>query len=371
MKSNYRFWIFYTAAWLLYAASLGAVFVGVGNQFGFPLLLQIFCNVAPAFLLGIGVVFLCRKLSWSRRQTALFISIHLICWVLYSFLWIFLTLFDLSVLNYLNKGIWTFVVWDKYGSQWQIFTGLMAYLTIASSVYVGETNANLQLETRRNAELELRAVRAEAARNQAELVALRSQLNPHFLFNTLHSLMALVRTDAGKAEEAIERFALMLRYVLQSQAENRSNETDVTFADEWRFVQNYLELEKLRLGERLKIETNVEDESLNFKMPAFTVQPMIENAIKHAIAPNKNGGTINIAAHVSDGKLNVEISDSGRSASVEKTASSDGLGLRLVRESLAARFGGEAEFNYQITPEKSFKVSVIIPKTIGSGGNTK
>ena len=353
---------------MLYAASLGAVFVGVGNRFDFSLLLQILCNVAPAFLLGIGVVFLCRKLSWNRRQTAIFIGVHLIGIFLYSFLWIFLTLFDLSVLNYSQSGVWNFVVWDKYGAQWQIFTGLMAYLTMASAVYVGETNANLQLETERNAQLELRAVRAEAARNQAELFALRSQLNPHFLFNTLHSLMALVRSDAGKAEEAIERFALLLRYVLQSQAENRADKIDVTFAEEWQFIQNYLELEKLRLGERLKIEIDIEDKALNCEMPAFSVQPIIENAIKHAVAPNKNGGRIKIFARVLNGKLNVEIADDGTGANVEKIESSEGLGMRLVRESLAARFGDKAEFNYKIGADKGFTVSIIIPQTADGNG---
>lgn len=368
--SNTRFWLFYTAAWLLYAVSLGILFIGVGYQANLNLLVQISGNVAPAFLLGIGIVFVCRRLIWNDRSKPLFILIHLIYLLLFPVCWTFLTLLNFSVLNFLKNGTWNFVTWDKYGLQWQFFIGLMAYLTIASAVYVGETNANWQTEIKRSAELELRAARAEAARNQAELVALRAQLNPHFLFNTLHSLMALVRTDASKAEEAIERFALMLRYVLQAQIENRAPETDATFADEWRFIQNYLDLESLRLGNRLKVEADIENEALNFKLPAFIVQPLVENAIKHAVAPQKDGAKICIKAQVFGERLRVEVSDDGKGANVGEVGASDGLGLRLVRESLAARFGKAASFDYQSAPGKGFAVSLEIPKRADGNGNS-
>lgn len=370
MNTNRRFWFFYTLAWLFYAASLGAVFVGVGFPIEPGLLIQVFGNVAPAFLLGIGVAYLCRRLIWKNRKTPSFILAHFVSLLLFPLLWTFLTLLGFSVFNFVKSGVWNFVTWDKYALQWQFFSGLMAYLTIASAVYVGEANDNLQAEISRNAELEIRAARAEAARNQAELVALRAQLNPHFLFNTLHSLIALVRSDANKAEEAIERFALMLRYVLQAQkSENREDKIDVTFADEWRFVENYLELETLRLGDRLKIETDIENRALNFKVPAFTVQPIIENAIKHAIAPNKYGGKISVAARVSGDNLNIEITDDGKGGSGEEIESSNGLGLRLVRESLAARFGDASNFDYQTAPGRGFKVSIKIPKKINGNKN--
>lgn len=253
--------------------------------------------------------------------------------------------------------------------QWQFISGLMAYLTIASAVYIGEATDNLQAEIRRSAELEIRAARAEAARNQAELVALRAQLNPHFLFNTLHSLIALVRNDADKAEEAIEKFAQMLRYVLQAQAENPTNETDVAFADEWRFIQNYLELERLRLGDRLKVEAGIEQETLSFKLPAFSVQPLVENAIKHAVAASRDGGTISLTARVSGERLRIEIADDGNGANSEKIAASGGLGLRLVRESLAARFDGKASFAYQTAPGAGFIVTIEIPRSANERGN--
>jgi sensor histidine kinase YesM len=263
--------------------------------------------------------------------------------------------------------VWKFAQWDKFAILWQLFNGVAAYLTIVSSVYVKQTGENLQIEERRNAELQIRAVRAEAARASAELAALRARLNPHFLFNTLHSLMALVRSDTETAEEAIERFALMLRYVLQSQDEKQTVETDVTFAEEWNFVCNYLELERLRLGDRLRLRTEIEPAALLYRLPAFSLQPIVENAVKHAIAPRARGGQIRVMARSEKDNLIIEVSDDGACKSTGNEQNNNGLGLRLVRESLAARFGSAARLTIETAPNEGFKVSMTIPRTKPSG----
>ncbi len=333
MKKSRRFWLLYCAVWLAYGVSLAAVFVRIGYRFDINLLLTVLCNVLPAFLLGVGVVIICRRLTWSARRQPRFTLIHIFLLILFAVSWCFFTLLDLSLLMFIQRGVWNFIRWDNFATQWQLFSGVMAYMTLVSSAYVKQINENLQIEERRSAELQIRAVRAEAARSQAELAALRTQLNPHFLFNTLHSLMALVRTDANTAEEAIERFALMLRYVLQSQNEKQTIATDVTFADEWNFVQNYLELERLRLGERLKLTTEIEPAALTYHLPAFSLQPIVENAVKHAIAPRARGGQIRITAHSDKDNLVIEVSDDGTGKSNGNAPNNNGLGLRLVRES--------------------------------------
>lgn len=371
-KKNYQFWIFYAAAWSLYAASLGAVFVGVGNRLDFNLPLTILCNVAPAALLGLLVFQICEKLNWNERERPKFILIHFFSLLLFTISWCFLTLLCLSVLSSVQRGAWVFVRWDNFALLWQLFSGVMIYLTIASAVYVKQTGESLRIEERRNAELEIRAVRAESARASAELAALRAQFNPHFLFNTLHSLMALVRTDAEAAEAAIEQFAAMLRYVLHSQQEDRTVSADVTFAEEWNFVQNYLELERLRLGERLHLTTKIEPVALGFYLPAFTLQPIVENAVKHAIAPRSKGGRLCITAQTdSDNNLIIEVSDDGTTSNlIGGKQNNNGLGLRLVRESLAARFGSAARLKTELVPNEGFKVLITIPKTNSSGVNS-
>ena len=371
-KHKYQFWLFYSAAWTAYAASLGAVFVGIGNRFDANLLVTILCNVLPAALLGALVVKICRKLKWSERGKLQFVLIHILSLILYAALWCFLTLLDLSIVSSVQRGSWFFVRWDAFALQWQLFSGVMAYATIASAVYVRQINENLQAEERRSSELRLRAVRAEAARASAELSALRSQLNPHFLFNTLHSLMALVRTDADTAEAAIERFAAMLRYVLQSQTESRTPATDVTFGEEWNFVCNYLELERLRLGERLKLTTEIEPAALEYRLPAFSLQPIVENAVKHAISPRASGGQICVTARSDKENLIIKVSDDGAATAGKSNGgeqSNNGLGLRLVRESLAARFGSAAGLATESVPNEGFKVLITIPKTNSSGEN--
>ncbi len=367
MKMSRQFWLLYCAGWLAYGLSLAAVFVGVGYSFDFVLPLTVICNVAPAFLLGVVVVLISRKLTWSGRNQPHFALIHIFLLILFAVSWCFLTLLDLSLLSFIQYRVWKFIQWDKFAILWQLFNGAAAYMTIVSSVYVKQTGENLQIEERRNAELQIRAVRAEAARASAELAALRAQLNPHFLFNTLHSLMALVRSDAETAEEAIERFALMLRYVLQSQDGKQTVETDVTFAEEWNFVCNYLELERLRLGERLRLTTEIEPAALLYRLPAFSLQPIVENSIKHAIAPRARGGQIHVAARSEKDNLIIEVSDDGTCKSTGNEQNNNGLGLRLVRESLAARFGSAAHLTTETKPNEGFKVSMTIPRTKPSG----
>lgn len=358
---NYQFWIYYAAAWLFYAFSLGAVFVAQGGPLGANLLASVFCNVAPAISLGVLAVRFAQKCRWSERKKVWLTFVHILAGLLFAASWCFVNLIFLSVWISYRDGAWQFNWLGNYALQWQMLSGLMAYLTIVSSVYVGQVNQSLQAEERRNAELEMRAIRAESARRQAELSALRAQLNPHFLFNTLHTLMALVRTDANAAEKAIERFALMLRYVLQSQSVEKSGRLDVLFADEWEFIQNYLELENLRLGARLKTISNIAPDALDCRLPAFLLQPLVENSVKWAISPRAVGGEIRINARVENDFLKITVKDDGAGADRENALNAKGFGLRLIREILATRYGEAANLSIETAPNKGFAANLTIP----------
>lgn len=370
-----RFWFFYAAGWLAYGVCLAAVFLGFGIKFDLRLIVQCLCSAVPPALFGLPVLALCEKLRWARRGRIAFFPIHLSALVVFSIAWCLSTLFLLSLLSYSASGRWIFGWWDNLALLWQLFSGAMAYLTIASAGYVRQINQSLRLEEQRSAELELRTERAEAARNQAQLAALRAQLNPHFLFNTLHSLMALIRSDTEMAEEAVERFAAMLRYVLHSHDEKSAAGADVQFSEEWNFVRNYLELERLRLGERLDLETSIEPAALNFQLPAFTLQPIVENAVRHSIAARAQGGKLFIAARIDErGDLSLEVTDDGPATKsdrqfelhtnqtpAENGNGSSGFGLRLVRETLAARYGDEAALTIAPERSKNFTVRITIP----------
>lgn len=203
---------------------------------------------------------------------------------------------------------------------------------------------------------EVAAARAEAQAVQAQLRALRAQLNPHFLFNSLHSLSALVRHDPAVAEQAIEHLGDMLRYALDENAAE-----DLPLADEWRFVQHYLALEQLRLGDRLRLSVDIEPDALDVNVPCFALQPLVENAVRHAVAPRPSGATVRISARLMDGALVIRVADDGPGADREATGRATGLGLRALARRLEARYGGRAGFLINTAPGAGFAVTLSVP----------
>ncbi|MEW6269589.1 MAG: histidine kinase [Thermodesulfobacteriota bacterium] len=200
----------------------------------------------------------------------------------------------------------------------------------------------------------------ELAAAQAELHALRARLDPHFLFNTLHSLGVLVREDRGLAEEALDQFGELMRYVLRT---SRAGE-DVPLADEIDFVRSYLALEKLRLGDRLRVVEDLDDDALDCSVPPLLVQPLIENAIRHGIAPLRRGGTVELSARHEGGTLTIRVRDDGAGCDAASVARSAGLGLDAVARQLAARFPAEHRFAAGPRPEGGFEVQLSLPASV-------
>lgn len=133
-------------------------------------------------------------------------------------------------------------------------------------------------------------------------------------------------------------------------------------SDELAFVETYLALEALRLGDRLRIEHRVDPDALDCFVPALTLQPLVENAIRHAIAPRAAGGTLTIAAWIApDGALQLEVRDDGPGADPRAIAGSAGIGLRLVRQRIETRYRGDAAFEIETAPGAGFAVRVRGP----------
>lgn len=372
-KRGFRFWLVYALAWLPYTASYVVVFIQQGASLSASIY-DALSNVIPAAALGVGVLWLCRRLPWSHYRRPWFFPLHVTLAVLYAVLWVSGVSLIFTIWTSIQRGALNLVFLQSYALQWEFFSGLMIYATLASLGYVLQISASLREEERRTKEIELRAARAEALQTQAELSALRAKLNPHFLFNTLHTLMALMREDRAEAEAAIERFNSMLRYILRRQV-NGDNGTvgssQTTFADEWRFVTDYLSLEQLRLGDRLTVETSIEPEALDALLPPLSLQPLIENAIKHGVAPRASGGTISIKASISDSVLIVSVSDDGCGATRDEIDESAGLGLRLIDKTLSTQYEGLAQFSIETSPHEGFKVQLRIPQAIDEPALTR
>jgi hypothetical protein len=309
-------------------------------------------GVIPAALLGVGVVAICDRLSWSRKRRVRFVSTHVVLGVLYYEVWMtVLRIFhglEQRIENGASPGSGASAASFDAG----IITGLMIYATIASIIYAIRAMDRLRAEEARVTEL-------EGLRTRAELETLRAQLNPHFLFNTLHSLMTLVRHDAKAAEDALEKLATLLRHTLMTSSQTK----DVALRDELDFVRNYLSLERLRLGNRLQVEEAVEEEALNCALPPFTLQPLVENSIKHAIGSQSQGGILRIRANRHDSVLRLEVLDNGPGANIEDFANSDGSGLRIAKQRLTARYNGRAKFQIATRPGQGFAVRMEIPQT--------
>jgi LytS/YehU family sensor histidine kinase len=232
--------------------------------------------------------------------------------------------------------------------------GIWAYGIIAGISYAIRISRSLR-------EKEAARARAEAARATAELSALRGQLNPHFLFNTLHTVIALVRREPQMAEAALEQFGEMLRYVLDV---NRAEQEDVQLADEMEFVRNFLSLEQLRLGDRLRVIEDVSADALDCVIPSLTLQPLVENAVKYAVAPRTSGGTIEIKASLHDSSLVLEVIDDGPGAGNGVEAGS-GVGLRAVRQRLEARYPNASSFEARSRDGGGFAVRLMLPAIAG------
>jgi two-component system LytT family sensor kinase len=196
------------------------------------------------------------------------------------------------------------------------------------SAQVGE-----DIERFREAELE-RLV------SQAELRALQSQIHPHFLFNALNTLYGLIPRQAAGARNTVLNLADIFRYFL------RAETSLVPFEEELRIVRAYLEIESMRLGPRLRTEILVEPEALSVPIPLLSVQPLVENAVKHGVSTSAEGGVVTVSGSVRDGRLHVRVRDTGPGFG-SSAAAGLGVGLANVRRRLELCYGPEARITVE------------------------
>ena len=359
-----RFWWVYAGAWLALAAVYAGIFVVEGRPPGVETVIAALANIVPAALLGVGVVGTSDRLRWPPRVWPLFVGAHAVLALVYAGLWFLGVGLAFAVVGVLRAGAWSFSFLTGPAVGWVLFQGTVLYAVIAGLSYTVQVARQLRVQQLRAARAESRAVRAEALRAAAELHALRARLNPHFLFNTLHTLNALVQRDREAASQAIERFAALLRYTLdvrEGSSDDGHGSDHVEFRAEWRFTLDYLALEELRLADRLRVLATVEDDALDVLVPAFTLQPLVENAVRHGVAPRPHGGCITLRASTRDDRLRIELSDDGPGAVPGTSVIVPGHGIDLVQRRLTARYGEQASLEIVTSPGTGFSVTVELP----------
>ncbi len=293
--------------------------------------------IGAAALLGLAVWRLTGRYVWPEQPPFSFYAMHLLVGSLFAVLWM-LPVFAAEALRR-HVGLRAIAQGPHLPASFAI--GLWIYGLVTGVCYAVRTRGRLRDQERLAAE--------------ARLAALRRQLNPHFLFNALHSLAVLVRNDAAAAQGAIEQLGELLRYTL---AETDADE--VPLSEEWRFTKTYLDLEQIRFGTRLSVTDEVAPETLSHLVPTFTLQILTENAVRHGIGPSAAGGVVGIRSSVRDGTLTLQVSDTGAGAR-DDSADRRGRGLPLLRERLTGLYGDRASLVTRTVAGQGFTATVTLP----------
>jgi two-component system sensor histidine kinase AlgZ len=234
--------------------------------------------------------------------------------------------------------------------------GFLLYSLGVASHYV-----ILEIETSRAAQA--RVLESSVLARDAELKALKAQINPHFLFNSLNSISALTSIDAARAREMCILLADFLRMTL-----GLGEKAVVSLSEELDLLQRFLAIEKVRFGQRLHVDANIDAQAQSCLLPPLLLQPLVENAIIHGVAGLPEGGTIRLAAECSSGQLHLSIENS-----VDPDAPPSrkgGRGLTNVRQRLEARYGKEAVLR-ATAEEELFRITISLPAEISEGGQVQ
>ena len=242
------------------------------------------------------------------------------------------------------------------------FGAIFIFLCWAGLHYVTHYYRLLQAEHRKVLEASARSLQAEALAKEAQLKMLRYQLNPHFLFNTLNAVSALVRLgNVGGSQETIAKLAALLRHSLDADPLEM-----VPLEKEMEVLGLYLDIEKIRFGERLRVDLDVDEAARAALVPGLFLQPLVENSIKHAIAPNEEGGRLGVKARVAGNQLQIEVTDSGSGLDAVELENDRGVGLNNTFERLEALYPNRYELDFGRS-DSCFAVRISFPlRTKGS-----
>ena len=231
-----------------------------------------------------------------------------------------------------------------------LVVNLATYWVIVGGYYAFEFHGRYRDE-------ELRAARMREHLTEARLNALRMELNPHFLFNTLNAISGLVRRNENEAAvRMLARLGDLLRLTLERGGDHR-----VPLEQELELLRVYLEIERVRFHDRLSVEVDVDRDALDGMVPTLILQPLVENAVRHGIAPRAGSGRIRVGAERRNGELVLEVADSGRGFAPPSPADGAGVGLSNTRARLAELYGERAAISLGVAPEGGGLVRLVLP----------
>lgn len=300
-------------------------------------------------------------------------------------IWSFSPLFDLNIYRWIRRSIKRSLI-DWQTSFFLLILGLTfariqlhrafpkAIFTLDSplwpvklAIYAGTVMCvAIALKVLNNARIENKLEEQERLLLQTRMEALQSQINPHFLFNTLNSVSSLVRFNPDKAREMIVKLANILRRLM------RTTDAFVPLREEFDFIDDYLDIEVVRFGpDKLRVMKELEPASLDVLVPSMMLQPLVENAIKHGVAPRIDGGSIYLRSRLADSRVVIEVEDDGVGFADGAPSAGTGIGMANVTERLLVLYGDSARIETDSTPGKGtlIRVTLPIPQPEDMGGS--
>lgn len=347
-KNPSSFWTIQLIGWTIYLVAIYITFLTVAQPEFF---LRLFYLKGFRALTGFFLTsFLLRPIyRWAGNRLSIgwLMLLVLICAVIFSGVWTAI------------EEIYVFLTYPTYNLAGnlarspRVALGYAMTLTAWSALYLGVKNWRSWQREREN------ALQSSALAQRAQLEMLRYQLNPHFLFNALNSIRALIDEDSKRAKQMITQLSEFLRYSLL-----RESAKKIPLRDELEAVRNYLAIEKIRFEEKLAIVFDVESAAEDFEVPPFLLNPLIENAVKHGLQTSRKTLKINVSAKILGGKLVLEVKNTGRLPD-GFGANGNGIGLKNVRERLEKLFGVNGRF--ELKQEDGFvkaRIEIMSENTI-------
>ncbi len=339
---NLLFWALHTLGWSAYLITqyLGALLYEKPTAY----IKVVLAAAAGGFVLSAPLRYVYRWL-WTRRPAVIVPAVLLSSWVT-----------GLGWRVVINSSYIHWVEADSMaGEPWYgIFVGTLSstYLLLCWSILYFGIKYYETLQEQRESML-----RASALAQEAQVKMLRYQLNPHFLFNTLNAISTLILDGQGKvANQAVGRLSDFLRYTLDQDPMKK-----VTLRHELDALNLYLGIEKLRFGDRLRLEFDVDEQVTAAQVPSLILQPLVENALKYAVAPREEGGRLRIEAHEIDGHLRLVVQDDGPGLPVGvELGAGRGVGFRNTRERLAVLYGDRQQIAVRFS-RPGLRIEVSLP----------
>ena len=344
LKRRWSRWLLALASWtalaLFFASQTWLSYKYSGGQVSFWLVLKISLTewYGWAFLAP-GIMWLGRQFPLERARWPASLAIHLAASVGVSLLkWTLNNLLRRYMLGFSSSVSLSFVFHQNLVTYWIMIAATQGYLYYS-----------------RYREGELRTAQLSAQLAQAQLQALRMQLHPHFLFNTLNAISTLVHKDPEVADRMIARLSDLLRLTLENVGVQ-----EVRLAQELEFLERYLEIERMRFPDRLEVRMHIAPETLDARAPYLILQPLVENAIRHGIAPRSALGTVEVRSECKDGRLILEVRDDGPGISQNRNPKG-GLGISSTLARLERLYGAAHQFDLRNAPEGGLVVTIAMP----------